>query len=162
MVITIPNVPDPGISTDVWVQIVYSSIDFLPPYLFVLPDGNPDVDLNLPIENEPHDNWYYYALYHTTIRPGFKFCQLYVPPRECTANIDSILVETMAVGVISPDIDGDGSVNLPDLILMIEQWTRSDCSASAENHWCSGTDITKDGAVNLDDLALLADHWLAG
>lgn len=161
MVSTIPNVPDPGISTDVWVQIVYSSTDFLPPDLFMLPDGLPFPFMSTElIEKKPHDDWYYYALYHATIRPGFKFCQLLVRPMECTVNIDSILVETLAVGVISPDIDGDGSVNLPDLILLAEQWTRSDCSASDENHWCSGTDITKDGTVNLDDLALVAVHWL--
>jgi hypothetical protein len=52
------------------------------------------------------------------------------------------------------DIDGDGTVNLPDLAGLSTNWGINDCGS------CSGADFTGDGNVGLDDAAILGAMWL--
>ena len=48
-----------------------------------------------------------------------------------------------------PDINGDGYVNVSDLLAVIEQWGSDDAAA----------DINGDGAVNVNDLLLVVGNW---
>ena len=48
------------------------------------------------------------------------------------------------------DVNGDGTVNVDDLLVVISQW--GPCSG------CSG-DITGDGVVGVDDLLVILAHW---
>lgn len=158
MIMDIPNVSEGTI----WLQTVYASEDNWVPSIWVLKDGNTDSakSMNL-IDKRAINDAFSYALYTMTIGPSFKTCSVLIRPRDCKARIDSVLIETLTSDVgLAADIDGDGSVNLLDLIRLTDQWTRSDCSELPDNQWCIGADITRDGAVNLDDLAILAAHWL--
>jgi 1,4-alpha-glucan branching enzyme len=58
----------------------------------------------------------------------------------------------------SPDLDGDGEVDLEDFAAFAGEW-RSDCDA-----WeaCGGADFDMSGRVDLADLAALTDRWLDG
>lgn len=159
MIMDIPNASEGTI----WLQTVYASEDNWIPSIWVLEDGNADSAKSMTlIDKRAVNESYAYAVYSMTIGPSVKSCSVLIRPRDCKARIDSVLVETLAsTAVLTPDIDGDGSVNLSDLIGLADQWTRSDCSASPENDWCFSADITRDGAVNLDDLATMAAHWLS-
>jgi hypothetical protein len=162
MIISVPNSPQSDPSIELWMQIVYSSEDGRAPMIYVLPNGD-DIQYApmTRIKTQSIDNYYNYALYSLTVKPSFKFCVIYVRPSGCSVYVDSVIVETLTPGVVlTPDIDGDGSVEIDDLILLAEQWTRSDCSGLPESKWCSGADLNQDGAVNLDDLATLAASWL--
>ncbi|NLH15286.1 MAG: hypothetical protein GX455_01775 [Phycisphaerae bacterium] len=158
MVMDIPNKSEGTI----WLQTVYASEDNWVPSIWVLKDGNADTAKSMDlIEKRAINDAFSYALYTMTIGPSFKSCSVFIRPRDCKAKIDSVLVETLTSVVgPSPDIDDDGLVHLSDLLRLADQWTRSDCSVSPENNWCSGADITQDGVVNLDDLAILAAFWL--
>jgi hypothetical protein len=162
MNVRVPNSPQSDPSIELWIQIIYASEDNENPPVYVVPDGIFDRYKPMHLmEKQPIDNVYMYALYNLTIKPSFKFCFVYIRPRDCSVNIDSVIVETLTSGVVlTPDINGDGVVDLADLILLAQQWTRPDCSGSPENRWCSGADLNQDGAVNLDDLATLAAAWL--
>jgi hypothetical protein len=162
MIISVPNSPQSEPSIELWIQIVFASEGNENPPVFVIPDGIFDryKPMHL-IEKHSIDNVYSYALYNLMIKPSFEFCFVYVRPRYCSVNIDSVIVETRTSdALLTPDIDSDGFVDLPDLILLAQQWTRSDCSGSPENNWCFGADLNQDSAVNLDDLATLAARWL--
>lgn len=49
----------------------------------------------------------------------------------------------------SPDINGDGKVNLTDFSIMLSSWLTSD----------SGSDFNTDGTVNLADFSILLFNW---
>ena len=57
------------------------------------------------------------------------------------------------------DIDGDGKVDLDDLVLIAGQWLNTDCTANPSD--CADIANTGDG-VDLQDYALLAEYWLKG
>ena len=48
-----------------------------------------------------------------------------------------------------PDINGDGYVNVSDLLAVIDQWGLIDSPA----------DVTSDGVVNVSDLLLIISNW---
>jgi len=48
-----------------------------------------------------------------------------------------------------PDINGDGYVNVTDLLAVIDQWELTDSPA----------DVTGDGIVNVSDLLLIISNW---
>ncbi|MBN1125282.1 MAG: hypothetical protein JXA82_09755, partial [Sedimentisphaerales bacterium] len=56
----------------------------------------------------------------------------------------------------TPDCNGDGYINLPDLEILAEHWFRTDCDGTDS---CEGADIVIDGTVNLRDFALLGEYW---
>ncbi len=158
MIMDIPN----GSEGKIWLQMVYASANDWVPSVWVLDDGNTDDARSMIlVEQQAINDSYSYAVYQATMNPSLRHCSVFIRPRDCKAKIDSVLVETLvSVADLPPDIDGNGAVDLSDLILLADQWTRSDCSEGPENRWCGGADITRDGVVNLDDLAVLAAHWL--
>ena len=56
------------------------------------------------------------------------------------------------------DINGDGSVNLQDMILLSSQWLQTDCGEA--NDWCAGADYNQDGTVNLFDVYAMENTWM--
>ena len=66
------------------------------------------------------------------------------------------LVLTYEVFELSPDIDGNGSVNLIDFALFAAHW-QEDC---LEPIWCDGADLDLSGIVNIADMKKFAASWL--
>lgn len=59
---------------------------------------------------------------------------------------------------LSADLTGDCSVNIQDLVYLIDRWLRTDCSAA--NGDCEGADLQLNGAVDMTDLAVISLEWL--
>lgn len=66
----------------------------------------------------------------------------------------------MALILIRPDIDRNGTVNLVDMAVFAAHWRDTNCNI--QNNWCDGADLTGDGVVNRNDLAEFVGHWLEG
>jgi len=47
------------------------------------------------------------------------------------------------------DIDGDGNVNVSDLLIIIDQWGLTNSPA----------DVNDDGIVDVSDLLIVSDNW---
>ena len=54
------------------------------------------------------------------------------------------------------DMDGNGNVDIDDLVLFADYWSQTDCGL------CGGADFTGDGNVDIDDLTLFIEIWLSG
>ena len=54
------------------------------------------------------------------------------------------------------DMDGNGNVDIADLVLFADYWSQTDCGR------CGGADFTGDGNVDIDDLTLFIEIWLSG
>lgn len=54
------------------------------------------------------------------------------------------------------DVNGDGCINLSDLVLVGQNW-----GASGTPHWIRA-DVNGDGVINLSDLVLVGQHWGEG
>ncbi len=54
------------------------------------------------------------------------------------------------------DLDGNGTIDLADLALLITYWPRTDCGL------CGGADLTGDGNVDKDDVHCFIDIFLSG
>jgi len=54
------------------------------------------------------------------------------------------------------DMDGNGNVDIADLVLFADYWSQTDCGL------CGGADFTGDGNVDIDDLTLFIEIWLSG
>jgi hypothetical protein len=68
---------------------------------------------------------------------------------DCSDGHDvSIVIE--AAQVDCPDINGDGSVGITDLLAVIDVWGCSDCN---------DVDVNLDGIVNRDDLIIVFNAW---
>ena len=52
----------------------------------------------------------------------------------------------------------DDSIDLLDLMALLEHWLSSNCDGS--NSFCNGADIDGDGTVNLVDTALMSANWM--
>ena len=66
----------------------------------------------------------------------------------------------MALILIRPDIDRNGTVDMADLAVFAAHWQNTNCNI--QNNWCDGADLTGDGVVNRNDLAEFVGHWLEG
>lgn len=66
--------------------------------------------------------------------------------------------EPLGSGSAAGDINGDGAINIDDLMMLAYYWLAADCGS--ENDFCFGADIQPDGTVNLHDLAEIGRHWL--
>jgi len=53
------------------------------------------------------------------------------------------------------DVNGDGKVNLDDLIILIEHWLET----PSQPDWCKDADVNRDGIVNVYDVLLIMIHW---
>ena len=56
------------------------------------------------------------------------------------------------------DLVFDGTIDMADMALFMEQWLRDDCSDN--NRWCEGADFNFDGEVNFEDDAFLVSCWM--
>ena len=56
------------------------------------------------------------------------------------------------------DINGDGAVDIGDLMTLTWYWLDTACVAN--NEFCYGADTQPDGIVNLADMAYIARYWL--
>jgi hypothetical protein len=56
----------------------------------------------------------------------------------------------------SPDINGDGVVNLRDLTFLCRAWE----TRAGESNYNYACDLNNDGVIDLRDLSILAAHWL--
>jgi hypothetical protein len=56
----------------------------------------------------------------------------------------------------SPDINGDGVVNILDVGLLARSWG----ARVGESNYDYRCDLNNDGIVNIEDVAILAAHWL--
>jgi len=55
------------------------------------------------------------------------------------------------------DIDGDGTVDMQDLIILTNNFDRTDCAIA--NSYCNGADINRDGTVNGADLRIFTPNF---
>lgn len=71
-----------------------------------------------------------------------------------------VVADTQLVGAENRahDISGDQFVNMLDLVILGQNWIRSDCDF--DNNLCDGIDLTGDGTVDFADLGVIAGDWL--
>ncbi|TVQ53847.1 MAG: PEP-CTERM sorting domain-containing protein [Phycisphaerales bacterium] len=85
----------------------------------------------------------------TTLEPGFVYGFTDFDIRIDNIRIDVTLPDTGPVG----DLNGDGVVNVLDLLILLENWgacpNRGNCPA----------DLNEDGTVNVLDLLVLLENW---
>ena len=63
---------------------------------------------------------------------------------------------TVTVGVCPDgDINGDGCVNLPDVLLLAQAWG----TCQGDPDYNPDADLNGDNCVNLPDVLILASHW---
>ncbi|MBN1815710.1 MAG: DUF1080 domain-containing protein, partial [Sedimentisphaerales bacterium] len=74
-----------------------------------------------------------------------------------TADDAPMMISLSAQALPVPDVNGDKTVGLPDLLILAENWLRNDCSI--DNDFCGGVDFNRDSLVNLMDFALLGEFW---
>jgi len=53
------------------------------------------------------------------------------------------------INTCDPDINGDGYVNVSDLLVVIDQWGLTDSPA----------DVNQDGIVDVSDLLIVVGNW---
>ena len=61
--------------------------------------------------------------------------------------------------ILSPDIDGNGLVNILDFSRIASQWLVGGCDGSV---WCGGCDLDKSGIVDFGDIQIMGSRWLTG
>ena len=61
----------------------------------------------------------------------------------------SVAIVLTPVDYVCGDVDADGTVNVLDLLLILEEWGTGDSCA----------DINIDGVVDTGDLLLVLEHW---
>lgn len=69
----------------------------------------------------------------------------------------------LGAGQVKGDADGDGSVNLNDLLLIRKSWLMTSAGSPHGiniNQYNCGADFDHDGSVNLNDLLILRQNWL--
>jgi len=93
MILEIPNNPEPNDHKYIWMQITYSSGYGHDPELFTLP---PEASI-MPISKVQLDDYYWHGTYVITITPNCAFETIYIEPRDCTAYIDEIVVDTICI-----------------------------------------------------------------
>jgi hypothetical protein len=93
-------------------------------------------------------HWYVTNGYGLTINNAR---QMAVPAHNDVTGQGGIVLLTP---IIEGDANGDGSVNVDDLIAVILAWG----SCPAPPTPCPA-DVTGDGVVNVDDLLLVLTHW---
>jgi subtilisin family serine protease len=54
------------------------------------------------------------------------------------------------------DFDGDGAVDIGDLLLLAGRWMETECASSG---WCDRTDIDRSGTVSLGDFTGLSENY---
>ncbi len=64
---------------------------------------------------------------------------------------------TAAALALSRDINGDGTVDVADLNLMIAAWAGT--ANPLTSNWNAAADLNGDGDVNVADLQILANYW---
>jgi hypothetical protein len=73
--------------------------------------------------------------------------------KSAPAVMDSSMIDITIDEPIEGDVNGDGVVNITDLLIMISQWgqcpTSGDCTA----------DVNGDGWVNVTDLLVAIANW---
>jgi len=57
------------------------------------------------------------------------------------------------------DLNGDGHIDVSDLLILLSKWGDIDCVEHEANHSSKCPDINKDGTVGVPDLLILLDWW---
>jgi hypothetical protein len=64
---------------------------------------------------------------------------------------------TIISAISSPDINGDGNVDILDLSIVVAYWLHNDCIQRGD--WCEGADIVRTGKVDFEDYSVMAASW---
>jgi hypothetical protein len=67
------------------------------------------------------------------------------------------MLQVLCALIIPGDINLDGSVDLIDFELFINNWGASDC---CQHCWCNGADLNRNGKVDVEDLDIFISNWL--
>jgi hypothetical protein len=86
------------------------------------------------------------AIVFTTFQPGFFFSSA-----DYQMRLDNITIETTGGETIPGDVDGDGVVDISDLLLLLGAW--GECTGECP------ADFDGNGAVDTDDLLVLLANW---
>ena len=100
MIVHISNFSQPKETKKIWVQLVYDSgIQDLPPWLFVLPNGDEDPAPPTMVLEEFHqvDDIYAKATFSLEIHPNPPHELIRIRPRYWNVYIDQIIVETQCI-----------------------------------------------------------------
>ena len=103
MIATVQNNPVKNASKDIWLQITYRSDEKgSAPQIFVLPDGNTNLDFSLTLDKksplDPSDlAGYYHAVYKASLPYNPSVEQIYIRPRDCLMFVDCITIETQCI-----------------------------------------------------------------
>lgn len=91
-----------------------------------------------------------------TMQAGGIYSNARVYDAAMTVNEIMGVVDGIAKGDwITDDLDKDGKVSLPDLVMITERWL-DECSSP---DWCQDVDIDMSGTVNFIDLGYLSQEW---
>lgn len=67
--------------------------------------------------------------------------------------LDPLILDSLPAEPPTPDLNGDGVVDVSDLLILLGQW-----GACTPGELC-GADLNCDGAVDVSDLLLLLENW---
>jgi beta-glucanase (GH16 family) len=84
----------------------------------------------------------------------------YVLTARATADNDANRLSSPVAIYLGPeDLNGDGTVDTADLVILADNWLRNDCGI--ENSNCSGADYQPDGSVDMEDFYQFSLFWLS-
>ena len=118
-------------------------------------------------DNHTWDGWNEYGGesdgYSWTFVPpeGTGYYQFYSVATDYAGHTETLPNETTAPDAIcrviqSPwDVNGDGSVNIFDVVIVAQHWMEN----AGSPNWCECADVNGDGEVNMDDMAEIAARW---
>lgn len=74
--------------------------------------------------------------------------------------LDTVNLEKGIVATLYPDINGDGQVELADLIALSRQYCKKEKEKCCyEPDWCQGADLNRDGKAELEDLIAITRQY---
>ncbi|MCK4342174.1 MAG: PEP-CTERM sorting domain-containing protein [Phycisphaerae bacterium] len=100
ILLEIPNNPAPNDYKEVWIQITYYAEEAANPEILSVPALSGEVQVlektELPLQPGATLT-YWHATYLLTIEPNPDFETIYIMPRDCTAWVDELIVDTICI-----------------------------------------------------------------
>ncbi|RLF62217.1 MAG: hypothetical protein DRN33_05830, partial [Thermoplasmata archaeon] len=118
-------------------------------------------------DNSTWGDWYSYGTltddYRWTFVPphGGGYYQFYSVAEDYVGHKEDLpdaatIPDAFCEVVSSPwDINGDGSVDIFDIVIVTQHWMET----PSDPNWCECADINGDEIVDMDDILMIADHW---
>lgn len=102
---------------------------------------------------------YQYLIPAVPVKQGDSVDFLFIPLNTNSSNshirIHAMISET--IDVPSCDLDGSGTVDMNDFLILASYWQNADCGKS---NWCGQADLNYDWRTDMADLSIFISDWL--